>query len=381
MIEKIDVSDMKVNSALGEGESVAVLVKWTNQTYHDENLRSMFTGQWNEKADVSVANTERHRQQYYPGLITAFDLSTDFLDASNAEMVKSEIQPTDIDYGEFGVALAVGDRIIVRKTLDGEDQSTIRHPWFARLHAVEQICENEFLTVSSSFDQIYIVDSGGNILKHLDVWAQGRNVNKFGHMMLRGSELEQTGTSRLNPEVALLREQNHSPQRANVITNPATYKGLGLPTYLTPTFVNHVAYDSDTRKVLATTLNSGECWQVDLETGIIEVVLDGLVKPHGLRKYGEGYMVTDTGRERILLLDETFKIQRSYDTSTFQDRKKGLEKALWLQNTTQLESGLLATISAPRQKVTLLDAEHGEYRDIPFDADWGIQTIKSSTEN
>lgn len=377
MTETLDVSRMRKNPELGAGETVVMLIKWTNQSYHDENLKSMFTGQWDEKADVSRANTNRHRQQYYPGLIATFDLSTDFLDRSSADYARDEVQPTDIDINPSSVALAAGNRILVRDTLEGSNKKSIENPWFARLHSVEQLGTNHFLTVSSSFDQIYVVDDTGNILQHLDVWAQGKNINKFGHAMLRDYGVIPGHKDRINPEVSLLKEPNDCPQRVNIISDPRTYKGLGLPTYLTPTFVNHVTYDRNEHKVLATTLNTGECLRMDLSTGTINTILSNLVKPHGLRKYKNGYMVTDSGREHILILDESFGVQKRYDISTLQERKPGLERALWLQNTTQLGGGLLATISAPRQRITLIDPEQNEYRDIPYDQDWGVQTIKS----
>lgn len=370
----INVDGLVENPELGRELQIVALVKWTNQSYHDENLRSMFTGGWDERADVSKSNAGRHRQQYYNGLIACFSLEADFLDAPNAISLQKEVQPTDIDIRESSVVIAAGNRLLLRESLHGDNKAEIKNPWFARLHSADVI-DDKILTVSSAFDQINIVDSTGNTVRDFDIWRTGRNVNKFGHMLLK-STTDYSGDVRINPSVADLRVDNDEEDRVNLITDPLAYKGLGLPTYLTPTFVNHVAYDKNKDQIMATTLNTGECWMLDPESGDIQVVVQGLNKPHGFRRYHDGYIVADSGRERLLVLNDDFGVEKMYSTASFTDRKPGLEAAYWMQNATQLNEDILITISSPRQRVTLIDTLHRQYRDIPYDSEWGMQTIK-----
>lgn len=376
MGEHIDLSESKYNPELGADIEAAVLIKWTNQRYHDENLRSMFNGDWDEKEDISRSNVGRHRQQYYPGLLTVFNLSVDYLDESNADMVKNELQPTDIHFDEAAIYLAAANKIHKRKKLGSADEQVISNEWFARLHSVDVNEDKDILTVSSAFDQVFIVDCDGNIKTNIDIWSYGKNLNKFGHRLLK-SQGQHSSHITVNPAIENLKYFNPEPDRINVIADPTVYKGLGLPTYLTPTFVNHVSFDKNNNTILATTLNTGECLVINPEDETLHTVLSNLHKPHGLRNFNHGYLVTNSGNEEIIILDPEFNSSRIYSTASFNDRKTGLEKAFWLQNTIQIADDLLITISAPRQKVTLINTTSHEYRDIPFDFDWGIQTIKT----
>ena len=136
MNEIIDLTQLKYNPDLGKTDRVVGLVKWTNQKYHDENLRSIYLGDWNENSDTSKQNSERHRQQYYDGLIIDINLSNEFLDKKNSNDWINESQPTDIYIDNQGFIIAANNRIISKNKLMGPNISEITNPWFARLHSM-----------------------------------------------------------------------------------------------------------------------------------------------------------------------------------------------------------------------------------------------------
>jgi hypothetical protein len=374
-----DVAEYAENSDLGQDVVATILVKWTNQTYHDENLRAMFSPEWDPVAGISRTNAWRHRNRYYDGLIVRTSLEAGYLDAQSAEYAVPAVQPTGISMRADGMtAFACGDKILLSP--DGDPRhiaQTIGHLMFARLHSVEfNPSGDRLLTASSSLDVVHEVTLEGSPDWTFDAWRNTSfNVNTLGQRFYRTLAGAPEG-SLINPSSQVLKDDQTMRGAHCVLDNPDEYDRLGLTTNLTPVFVNTASYGTgDT--ILATAFHKGEAWVIDRTAGRVAVVASGMRNPHGLHRDPllDGYMVTDTGNERVSFISGDNERELAIEFSTLGERKPGLEQSRWLQYVTRIGDNLYCAVVAPRQKITLFDPIEQTKRDIPFDPEWGIQQV------
>ncbi len=378
----IDVADFAHDDDLGRFDTATVLVKWTNQQYHDENLRAMFSDGWDDVAGIARKNKGRHRNQYYAGKIATISLGADYMDAATAETIIDAVQPTGMSQNKYGtIALACGNVLTLRNELSvaQESQTVISHDNFARLHSVDFNEEGDrLLTASSSLDLVYEVDLQGNPVWIMDMWDTPFNRNALGQEFCR--RMGNLATKPIcNPAIEDLMNNPEFRDKAFVIDDPSQYGYLGLTTNLTPVFPNGVAYGwgSD---ILVTTFHEGHGWVVDRDDNSIRIIKYGMRNPHGFQRdeLMAGYMITDTGNEAVSFLSSDFKHEQVLDFSKLGSKKPGLEKVKWLQHTSHISDGVYCAVLAPRQTVTLFNPAERTRRDIPFDPDWGIQQVVSS---
>lgn len=98
----------------------------------------------------------------------------------------------------------------------------------------------------------------------------------------------------------------------------------------TPDHTTHLntALNDSPRRILATLFHQGELIEIDRESRQSRVILSGLKSPHNIRRRNSGFMLCDTRANRVLLLDEEFRIatdlQCEFD---------------WVQDAIELERG------------------------------------------
>lgn len=378
--DRHDILDYQEDPELGTGSAVNILVKWTNQTYHDDNLRTMFTHNWDPVAGISRTNSWRHRNRYYDGLIVQAGLDAEYLDSGNATIVQPALQPTGVDTREDGLtAFACADKLLFSPNGDPAfTTSEFGHPTFARLHSVEFSPDGErVLTASSSLDLVHELDLHGNPIWTLDLWRDTPfNTNALGQKFYR-SAADTTDLRALhNPDAKTLKDDESLRGSNCILDDPSAYDSLGLPTNLTPVFINTASYGHN-NDILTTSFHRGEAWVINRNVGRVVVASKNMRNPHGLHQDPllEGFMVTDTGHEHSIFLTDDLRRELVIDLSTLQGRKAGLEESRWLQYVTRLDINLYCAVIAPRQKITLFDPVRRVRRDIPFDPEWGIQLV------
>lgn len=383
-VETLSINEFEYQPELGRSLDVSILVKWTNQRYHDENLRSMFTCNWDDVAGISRTNAWRHRNRYYDGLIARASLDTDMIDDESVDSVVQALQPSGMDSLRDGTtAYACADKILVSS--DGDPSNiaqTISHPTFARLHSVQFSPDGRhMLTASSSLDLVHELDMDGNIVWSFDAWSDTPyNTNKLGQQFFR--DITKTPYSHndvlRNPDPSRLKDEVGLRDKVCVVDNPEIYNNLGLPTNLTPVFINGASYGPD-GQILVTSFHRGEAWSIDPSSRQVIIVAKDMGSPHGLHYNPDtdGYLVTDTKGEKVRFIDPNMDRETVVDLSMLGERKPGLERVKWLQYTTRLNESLFCAVIAPRQRITLFDPVRRLRRDIPFDPEWGIQLIKS----
>lgn len=74
------------------------------------------------------------------------------------------------------------------------------------------------------------------------------------------------------------------------------------------THINSVE-DFDDNHVLATLFHQDELILIDKRTGDFRIVFNDLSNPHGIYKYNDGFMVSDTRGNRVIILDKNFNVK------------------------------------------------------------------------
>lgn len=87
----------------------------------------------------------------------------------------------------------------------------------------------------------------------------------------------------------------------------------------TPQHTTHInsCLEIKSGKVLATLFHQGELIEINKKTGKTKTLLSGLKSPHHIRCYRNGFILSDTRNQRVLLLNKNYKIikilKRDYD--------------------------------------------------------------------
>lgn len=367
---------------LGTDVEVAVIVKWANQLDHDEYRKSLTyvksLGKRGAMLDANIRSS-RCRHAYFAGFIARTSLKVDFLSPETTDC-EPALQPASyaLDEGGFAVFACANQLIVSSNGKIGKEQRVIGNDMFARLHSVDISEDGErALVTSSSMDMIYEVKlSDGLVVWSMDMWSEaGLRVNKSGQSFYRNSA-EAPSEAVRNPSSFDLIDDSKLTRANCVIDNPGTYNGLGLATRLLPVFPNGAYYETDST-ILVTSFNRGEAWRIDRCGGTIEIIASDLGNPHEFRenKSCGGYMVADTLREKVIFIDRTLCTEVVYDLSGFEGRKRGLDSLRWLQTATELGPNLYCSVMGIHQMIVLFDPDAKSYRCIPFDANWGVQSV------
>lgn len=376
-----DVNNYTLDRDLGRGIGIVAVVKWTNQVYHDNYLRSLLSGGWDASLGLSNAPNNRARSRYYEGLIARSDLDTDSIQATDCDTTEM-LQPTGFDHLADGSEVYASANCLVLQRLGGNATArVIQNPWFARLHSAEfNEAGDRVLTASSALDVIYEVDiKDGKPSWSLDVWEETPlRQNIFGQSLYRHMPLSPClGDAVLhNPDPLYLKDNDETRGATCVIDDPSVYRGLGLPTALMPAFVNSVSYGLEDT-VLATSYQRGEGWVIDRANQVIKIIAKGMKRPHGLHldPLLEGYMVTDTVGEKAIYLSSDLKRSLVIDFAHLPGMKPGLEKAGWLQYTTRIAPDTYCAVLTSRQMLVVFDPVRRLRREVAIDPQWGVQLI------
>lgn len=182
----------------------------------------------------------------------------------------------------FGFALH--DDLLYVATWDGEDilavrgndvVARLRHPWFNHLHSIDATPDGLLLT-SSGTDLIAEIDYQGRMLWDFFLFEHGYDCGPY--------------------------------PLADLFDRSQNYNHRYIPSYLDMHVNSAIRVDDQT--VLATVFRSNELIRIDRRTNRIETVLDGLHRPHAIRRRPGGYLVSDTEGKSVLLLDNHLRTER-----------------------------------------------------------------------
>lgn len=168
-------------------------------------------------------------------------------------------------WAEDEIATLSGPKIVVRH----------RHRWFNHLHTLERTPRG-LLVTSSGTDLLAEIDERGEIVWEFFLFEHGYGGKRY--------RLGQTFDRSLD------------------------YNRRYLPAALTTHPNSAILVDEHT--VLATLFSTGELVRIDRRSGQVDVVLDGMKRPHSIRRRAEGgYMLCDTEGGAVVLLDRDLRCE------------------------------------------------------------------------
>jgi hypothetical protein len=115
----------------------------------------------------------------------------------------------------------------------------------------------------------------------------------------------------------------------------------------TPEHTTHIntALNDCPDRILATLFHQGDLIEIDRPSKQSRVLLSGLMSPHNIRCRRDGFMVSDTRANRVLLLDHDFRVEREL-TGEFD----------WVQDAVELKDELLYLVAdSNMDRLVLID--------------------------
>lgn len=94
-----------------------------------------------------------------------------------------------------------------------------------------------------------------------------------------------------------------------IINRNFDYKPI---TTITPEHTTHInsALNDKPNRILATLFHQGQLIEINRKTKKVNILLSDLKSPHNIRKKSNGFILSDSRSNRVLLLDDKFKIER-----------------------------------------------------------------------
>jgi len=204
---------------------------------------------------------------------------------------------TGMYYDSKRKALLCGSGECIRAVKHRKIIKRYDYPFFNDIHSFSPTLDGNLLVVSTGTDSIFEF-SLDNFSKPEWEWFATEN----------GFPKTPTGNKRI-----ISRNTNYqtvattTPEHTTHINGCLTYKP---------------------NKILATLFHQGKIIEIDKITKKWKTILGGLKAPHNIRRTSNGYVVSDTLNNRVLLLSRDFKVENIIK-----------DKFNWVQDALELEGG------------------------------------------
>jgi hypothetical protein len=127
--------------------------------------------------------------------------------------------------------------------------------------------------------------------------------------------------------------------------------------------------------VLVTLGHSGEIIEIDKNTKQLRVRLGWLdPMPHAISPYGRGWIVTNTLRGELWVLNRDFTLTEKFVTANLPGKVAEAGEHEWLQAVYPLSDTLFAGIDANRGLI-VFDPTQREYAVVKCDENWCVQQV------
>lgn len=278
---------------------------------------------------------------------------------SNYEILSFLPEPRGIAVAKDMMAVSTENVVHV---INNKGVERIDNPWFSYIHTVQfNHCHaaDRLLVSSSGFDCIFEYDLSS--FEKTWEWFAWEHGFKKGIDPETGKEILLT---RGKEEASYFRVTGKDHL---YISDPGKQV---LPTAQRAAFINSVLYDCKRKgKLLATFFHEGSVYTIDMKTGNCEILIEGMMSPHGGRDYKDIYMATSTATGELRFSDG-----RRIDFSRLPGKPEELAELEWLQNSAPFPDCII-TIDANRNSFVLIDPVNEQFDLVPFDPNWAIQDI------
>jgi hypothetical protein len=233
-------------------------------------------------------------------------------------------------------------------------------PGFGFLHSIERNADGtRLLVVCSGYDLIAEIDlASGEFVWDWLAWEHGFNPNLDGTYLARNPEHHAEFTKRgLHARLVDFTER----------------KAHGLMTTERSNHPNTACYSSVSEHLVLVTLgHSGDLIEIDARSGEWRYVLRDLASmPHGIQRYGDGWMITNTLKGECWFLGRDFDVVGKLVFSDLPGKPAELAANEWLQSVHPIGPHLLVGLDANRGLI-LVDVEARAWSVVPVDENWCV---------
>lgn len=240
----------------------------------------------------------------------------------------------------------------------------ITNPYFAFLHTIElSLDENRALIVSSGFDACFEVDLNNyKIVWEWFAWENGFNPSKDGVWLCIKEEDYQN----------YLKEGKKCE-----LINPEDYKGYGIITSKRTAHPNCAIYDPYENGWFYLSIGyKGEIYKINMSSLKKEKVFTvGNVMPHGIYKFNNGFMVTNTLKGEFFILSKDWEILEKYIIRDLPNKPIELQEVEWIQQVIPINDDIFLAIDANRSSLIIIDIKNKEYCMYSVDENWCVQDV------
>jgi len=140
-----------------------------------------------------------------------------------------------------------------------------------------------------------------------------------------------------------------------------------------PSWAGYDPREDDT--ILATSHSLGIALHIN-KKGKSKVITKDLLNPHGVIPTSTGYVITNTGKGRVVLLNSKKEITNVYDFTDLPfDSSLKSRKHEWLQYTYPLTDDLLVTIDSKRSHIVVWNNQSRYYSIYQYNPNWLLQSV------
>lgn len=262
---------------MNEMNNQYILISFLSDRFHE--LRSFWKRYRETDVGDAFIGTDRVMNKNLGGLLILFDW--DKLQIVTKINVST---PTGFDYNDRLIYLSHGGNKIGLFDKLLSHNTDISHPYLNDTHSVN-LSDRGILIASTGVDAIVELDFKGNLLFEWFAMEHGYLADPKG--------------------------------RVRKIDKNFDHRSSQYPTLSHTTHLNSVIYAGKTdyfnETILCVLFHQGEILAIDRKTGEHEIAIKGLNHPHSIYKLKDGYIVSDTQNNRVLLLSENFNVFKIID--------------------------------------------------------------------
>ena len=252
----------------------------------------------------------------------------------------------DCDNNSLYVALGTGEIGIYSKDLTLE--RTINHPYFNDLHALQKTSKS-LLVASTGLDGIVEIDNQGTTL--FEWFATEHSLTKDK----RGKE--------------------------RIIDKTKSHRHIKYPTFRQTTHLNSAVEAGETtyykNTIYCSLFHQGQVIAINKENGNYRITMEGLRHPHAIYKTDEGYVLSDTENNRVILVDYNFKPKRIIPLELNRPHKIPVLSEHWIQDASFLPNGNLLVLDSNNCRLLEINPKtHTLVDEFTYNKEWKIYQAK-----
>jgi hypothetical protein len=352
-VGEIDVASFRRSPDLIDGLDIYLVVKSCDQRVRRRRLIE-------RKSQGAIGRISR-RPVADGLLVRAIIRKTDRIDFATATSATVFREPRDLlQIGDGRRYLTEIGRVVEIGATDDVVRAFI-NPYFGFLHSLDLAPDGRHcLVVSSGYDAIFEIDlETGKTTWEWFGWEHGFDKRADNVHLTRKVENAAEFEAKKVPYV---------------FVDAIDYGEQGLVTAGRAMHASGAHYASGGDEILVTLGQRACAIAIDRSTGHARTVVQGLRQlPHGMTRFDDGWIITNTTAGEIWFLDSNYRVCSILSVRNLPGKPAEAEGHEWLQTSMPVDRDLLVSVDANRGLIAIAPERRlvGTY---PVDEDWSVQT-------